>query len=125
MDTHNHFSVAEAHFDAMKGFLQRPEAHQLDLSGLEQRLSTDGRELLRQLLLAHITSRGGGDIGSSVVGADGIRRTHKRLRPRTILTLFGPIRIHRVAYGRPHAPSLFPLDAMLNLPPGKISYRDS
>jgi len=53
MDTHNHFSAAEAHFDTMKGFLQHPASQQLDLSGLEQRLSTDGRELLRQLLHAH------------------------------------------------------------------------
>jgi len=122
METHNDFSTAEAHFDAMKEFLDRPEAHRLDLSGLEHRLFTDGRELLRQLLLAHITARGGGDIGPSVVGADGVRRSHKRLRPRTILTLFGPITIHRLAYGMPQVASLFPLDAMLNLPSMKVSY---
>jgi hypothetical protein len=122
MDTHHDFSAAEAHFNAMKEFLHRPEAHQLDLSGLEQRLSLDGREVLRQLLLAHITARGGGDIGASVVGADGVRRTHKRLRPRTILSLFGPLTFHRLAYGMPHVASVFPLDAMLNLPPIKISY---
>ena len=122
MDTHHDFSAAEAQFDAMKAFLSEPDAHHLDLSGLEHRLSTDGRELLRQLLDAHIAARGGGDIGASVVGADGIRRSHKRLIPRTIITLFGPITIHRLAYSMPHVPSLFPLDAMLNLPPIKVSY---
>ena len=106
----------------MKEFLHCSAAHQLDLSALEHRLFTDGRELLRQLLCAHITARGGGDIGASVVGRDGVRRTHKRLRPRTILTLFGPISIQRLAYSMPDVPSLFPLDAMLNLPPVKISY---
>ena len=122
MDTHHDFSAAEAHFAAMKEFLQRSEAHHLDLSGLEQRLSTDGRELLRQLLLAHITARGGGDIGDSVVGADGVKRTHKRLKPRTILTLFGSITFQRLGYSMPHVASVFPLDAMLNLPPFKVSY---
>ncbi len=122
MDTHHDFSAAEAHFCAMKDFLHRPEAHQIDLSGLEHRLSTDGRELLRQLLLAHITARGGGDVGASVVGADGVERSHKRLRPRTILTLFGPLTIQRLAYGMPRVTSLFPLDAMLNLPLIKVSY---
>ena len=122
MDTQHDFSAAEAQFDAMKEFLQRSEAHHLDLSGLEQRLFTDGREWLRHLLCAHITARGGGDIGGSVVGMDGVRRTHKRLRPRTILTVFGPITIHRLAYSMPDVPSLYPLDAMLNLPPVKVSY---
>jgi hypothetical protein len=122
METLNDFSAAEAHFDAMKQFLQRPEAHRLDLSGLEHHLAPEGRELLRQLLLAHITARGGGDIGASVVGADGVRRSHRRPRPRTILTLFGPLTIHRLAYGMPQVASLFPLDAMLNLPPNKVSY---
>ncbi len=122
METLNDFSAAEAHFDAMKQFLQRPEAHRLDLSGLEHHLATEGRELLRQLLQAHIAARGGGDIGTSMVGADGVRRSHKRLRPRTILTLFGPITIQRMAYSMPQVASLFPLDAMLNLPPNKVSY---
>jgi hypothetical protein len=122
MDTLNDFSAAEAQFEAIRGFLQSPMAHQLDLSGLERRLSTDGRELLRQLLRAHIMARGGGDIGASVVGADGVRRTHKRPKPRTIVTLFGPISIPRLAYTMPHVSSLHPLDAMLNLPPIKFSY---
>jgi hypothetical protein len=108
METSNDFSAAEAHFDAMKQFLRGPEAHRLDLSGLEQHLATEGRELLRQLLLAHITARGGGDIGASVVGADGVRRSHRRSRPRTILTVFGPMTIHRLATACPTSPASFP-----------------
>lgn len=73
-------------------------------------------------MIAHLAERGVGDIGVSVVGADGITRAHKRLRPRTIYTLFGAITMQRLAYSKPHAASLFPLDAMLNLPPINISY---
>lgn len=122
METQNYFSIAEETFGTMKEFLQSPASHQLDLSSLEERLSTDGRELLRHLLLAHLAERGVGDIGDSVLGSDGIRRTHKRLRTRTINTLFGPIAIQRLAYSMPHVSSVCPLDAMLNLPPIKISY---
>jgi hypothetical protein len=122
METHNYFSTAEETFGAMKEFLQSPASFRLDLSRLEDRLSNDGRELLRQLLLAHLACRGVGDIGLSVVGADGITRTHKRVRPRTITTLFGAITIQRQAYSMPHVGSLFPLDAMLNLPPINVSY---
>ena len=122
METYESFSAAEEKFGEMKDFLQSPASQRLDLSGLENRLATDGRELLRQLLLAHVAERGVGDIGASVVGADGLMRTHKRLRTRAINTLFGTIPIRRLAYSMPHASSLFPLDAMLNLPPINISY---
>jgi hypothetical protein len=122
METQTYFSVAEEQFSAMKEFLQSPASCQLDLSGLEERLSKDGRELLRQLLLAHLAARGVGDIGVSVVGADGITRTHKRVRPRTLHTVFGAIPIQRLGYSLPHAASVFPLDAMLNLPANNVSY---
>jgi hypothetical protein len=122
METQNYFSSAEEKFGDMKEFLQSSASYQLDLSSLEDHLSNDGRELLRQLLLAHLAERGVGDIGASVVGADGITRTHKRVRPRTIHTLFGAITIQRLGYSMPHAPSVFPLDAMLNLPAINVSY---
>jgi hypothetical protein len=122
METQNYFSAAEETFGTMKEFLQSAASQQLDLSGLEERLSSDGRELLRHLLLAHLAERGVGDIGDSVLGSDGILRTHKRLRIRTINTLFGPIPIQRLTYSMPHVSSVCPLDAMLNLPPIKISY---
>lgn len=122
METQNYFSVAEERFDAMRTFLQSPASQQLDLSALEDRLFHDGRELMRQLLIAHIAERGVGDIGARVMGADGIARTHKRLRTRTINTVFGAIPIQRLAYSKPHISSLCPLDAMLNLPPMNMSY---
>ncbi len=54
----------------------------LYLSEVEEYLKEDGRELLRQLLPAHLEERGVGDTGPSVTGADGIKRTHKRLRTK-------------------------------------------
>lgn len=45
METQNYFSAAEEKFGDMKNFLQSPVSQRLDLSGLEARLSSDGREL--------------------------------------------------------------------------------
>jgi hypothetical protein len=122
METQDFFTQSEQKFHEMTTFLQSAEAKVLDLSGLEGFLVQEGRALCRRLLSAHLSERGPGDIGASVVGADGIHRTHKRLRQRTIMTLFGPLTIKRLGYSKPHTSSLFPLDAMLNLPSTKISY---
>lgn len=122
MNTSYDFSEVEEQFVKMTNFLQSRASEQLDLSGLEAFLARDGRILLRRLLLAHLAKRGVGDIGESVIGSDGITRSHKRLRTKTMKTLFGPITIQRLAYSTRHASSLFPLDALLNLPQVNVSY---
>ncbi|QTA87281.1 Uncharacterized protein dnm_033110 [Desulfonema magnum] len=44
------------------------------------------------------------------------------MRERTVMTVFGKVRIKRTGYSRPGKSSLFPLDAVLNLPEGIHSY---
>jgi hypothetical protein len=122
MNTSHDFSEVEEQFVKMTDFLQSHASNQLDLSGIEAFLAQDGRTLLRHLLNAHVAKRGVGDIGETVLGSDGIMRTHKRLRTKTMKTLFGPIMLSRLAYSTRHASSLFPLDAMLNLPQVNVSY---
>ena len=67
-------------------------------------------------------SRGIGDVGEFVIGSDGLKRTHKRKKSRTIKTFLGKIKLFRVGYSHRNVSSLFPLDAMLNLPSMNISY---
>lgn len=122
MKTQHSFSTAEEKFYVMTDFLASEHSKALDLSGIEEYLFQEGRTLLRHLLCAHLAERGVGDIGPSVVGSDGIKRTHKRPLKRTIKTLFGPLEIIRLAYSKPSFNSLFPLDAMLNLPCSNLSY---
>ncbi len=122
MKNNDCFSFAEEKFFKMTDFLKSRDATKLYLSEVEEYLKEDGRELLRQLLIAHLEERGVGDIGPSVTGADGIKRTHKRLRTKKIKTLFGEIELNRIAYSGRGAPSLFPLDGMLNLPSLAVSY---
>lgn len=108
MNGANHFSEPEEQFSKMRRFLQSDTAKRRDLSGIEGVLFADGRTLLRSLLPAHLAERGVGDVGASVQGTDGVTRTHKRLRRKTLKTLFGSIEIRRLGYSKPSVSSLFP-----------------
>ena len=122
MEVVNLFELAEKKFYKMTDFLENKNSYDLQLSELENYLKNDGSDLLRFLLIGHLNSRGVGDIGEFVIGIDGHKRTHKRIRSRVIKTLFGKIKIPRVGYSQRNISSLFPLDAMLNLPLSNISY---
>lgn len=93
-----------------------------DLDSVEDWIRFKIRELGMRLLQAHLDQLGCGDMGAAIDGADGIRRTHKRLRPRTIYSIFGPITLTRYGYSKRGTESVFPLDAALNLPAGKYSH---
>lgn len=91
-------------------------------SDLESLITIEGRELLRRMFEEHIRLRGVGDIGSHVIGADGVIRSHKRLRRRKITTVFGKVTIERIGYSDRETSSLFPIDAILNLPSDSYSH---
>lgn len=122
MNLNNSFIDAQIKFFNMTDLLKDKKMKSLDLSDIEEYIQKDGRDLLKHLLLGHIEDRGIGDIGPGVIGSDGIKRTHKRIRIKKIKTLFGKIEINRIAYSVPGVSSLFPLDAMLNLPKIDVSY---
>jgi len=114
------FEEANAQFEQIKAQLRSREAIRMEHSALEGLLQREGGELLRRLFQAHLDLRSGEEqeqgLGSSVVGADGVRRAHRRVTERSLMTLFGPVWVERVAYGAPGHGSLHPLDAGLNLP---------
>lgn len=96
--------------------LQSETTFSMTHSESENFLSGAGRELTRRLLEEHFFVRGYGDIWKSIVGSDGIERSYKQLRRRKLITVFGKITIKRMGYSRPGESSLFPVDAVLNLP---------
>lgn len=91
-------------------------------SEVETLILNEGRELQRRLLEDHIKLRGLGDLGASIMGADGIERTHKQICQRTLSTIFGEVLIERIGYSARGVDSLFPKDAALNLPKDSYSY---
>lgn len=119
---HEPFAQARAQFGALEAFLGSKEACGLSHSELERELDQRGRELLRQLLQAHLEVRGPGEAAGPVAGADGVLRDQPRLHARGLETIFGEVQVERVGYGAEGVASLHPLDAELNLPPELYSH---
>lgn len=115
------FAAARATFGTLEAFLGSPEAGHMTHSELERTLEQRGRELLRQLLQAHLEVRGPGEAAGPVTGADGVAREEAHGHTRGLETVFGEVEVARVGYGADGVASLHPLDADLNLPPEHYS----
>ena len=122
---HGPASGLEAFQDLERFLADAAEAH-LGLSELERGSERRSRELVRLSLQAHVDSRGERDVGEAIIvaGQNGqpVRLAYKRLHTRSVLTLFGEIRITRIGYGAPGHAAIHPLDAELGLPERIYSY---
>lgn len=116
------FEVAEASFTGLVGRLKAEETAHMSLGDLESFLDKEGRELLRQLLQAHLDRRAEAKAVAPVVGADGEARTHQRPGERKLETLLGTVEVARDGHGSRGKETLFPLDGELNLPEEKYSF---
>lgn len=110
------FAAAREKMERLIDRLSAPEALGLTHSELEQLIRRDGLELLRQLLQDHLDLRGPGARVGEVRDKEGHLLTHQRMHTRRLMTLFGPVEVHRLGYGDRGTSSLHPLDADLNLP---------
>jgi hypothetical protein len=116
------FEEAEATFSALVNRLQSEETARMSHSDLETLLERQGRELMRQVLQAHLDSRAQTTPTTPVVGADGVERTHQRSGTRALETLLGTVHVTRDGHGARGPETLFPLDAALNLPAERYSF---
>lgn len=120
--------LARGQFRSLESWLCSEETRQLGLRSIEIGGETRGRELLRLLLQAHINGRGHGDAGPAVElvqrgpGARQMLNRQKGLRCRSILTIFGKVRVERVRYTRRRGVCIHPLDEQLQLPARSYSY---
>ena len=115
----NPFARSRAMFDRVCEQLQRQAAFVLTHAELERLLSTDGREILRLMFQDHLDLRGAHEQAAphvSVVGDDGVPRSHHRDATRQLRTLVGDVIVPRIGYGERGQTSRFPMDAALNLP---------
>lgn len=112
----NGFAQAEGSFSALVGRLRSDETARMSHSDLESLLEKEGREVLRQLLQAHLDLRGEAKAEGPVVDAEGVERTHHREGTRPLATLLGRVEVAREGHGARGKETLFPLDAELNLP---------
>jgi len=115
------FAAADDTYATLTAFLGSQEAHALNHSDLERQLESRGRELMRQLLQAHLDERRPGEAAEPVRDAAGVTRAPTPEQPRTLETIFGTVTVARTGYRADGTASLHPLDGALNLPPEKYS----
>ena len=91
------------------------------LDAMEVLVIERGRELLRELVQLSLDTQAEREVRlPQVTGQDGVRRARaERGHDRPVVTRLGQVRVQRIAYraGITGAGSLFPRDAVLNLPP--------
>jgi hypothetical protein len=91
------------------------------LDAMEVLVIERGRELLRELVQLSLDAQAEREVRQpQVTGQDGVTRTRaERGHDRPVVTRLGEVRVQRIAYraGIKGAGSLFPRDAVLNLPP--------
>lgn len=111
------YTPAVRAFESLLGSLRSADAMTMTHGALERHIKKGGRELMRLLLQGHVDERAPtvAEEGS-VTGRDGVRRTHVRPHTRPLRTVFGVVRVRRLAYGARETVSLHPLDGALNLP---------
>jgi len=105
-------------FEALVERTLSPEVCALDHDEVEALVTEDGREVLRELVEAHMALRRMKEEGRSTpVGADGNWRGQRRERTRKLSTVFGSVTVRRLSFSaRGAAGGLRPLDVELNLP---------
>jgi hypothetical protein len=117
------FARSREAFAAAEEWLAGPAAG-LGLAAVEEGLAVRGLEIQRRLLQDHLFARAAAEPRlARVVGPDGITRTRaERGHVVSVSSVFGPVRVPRIAYRAPGARNVHPADGQLNLPREKHSH---
>jgi len=116
------FAWSREAFAAAEQWLAGPAAG-LGLAAVEEELAVRGREIQRRLLQDYLFARAAAEPRlARVTGPDGIGRGWAEAgHGRALSSVFGPVRVSRIAYRAAGAPNVYPADALLGLPAGKHS----
>jgi hypothetical protein len=118
------FARSREGFESLLAAVSVEAAGGLSHGELEARLEADGRELLRQVLQDHLDARAARESRiERVLDCDGASRSHVEAgHGRALATVFGAVRVQRLAYRARGRANLCPADARLNLPAEKHSH---
>lgn len=118
------FARSRSQFDHIVAFLDGDGAGALSHGELEDSLGAQGRELLRLLYQDHLDLRSEREPRlEAVVDAEGTGRpSMEKGHARLLTTVFGEVRVTRLAYRHRSRPNLHPADAALNLPAERHSH---
>jgi hypothetical protein len=123
VDIEPHYHEVFATFAQLIGKLSQPSSQSHTHGEIEELVHTEGVELLRQMVQAHLNQRATEEpVHEKQIGADALARTQRRYAcTRRLETRFGQVIVHRIGYSARGIDSVFPLDCALNLPPDKYS----
>ena len=118
------FNLAHEQYEEIIANLISDEMQTKEHGQVEAFLKEQGAELMRRLLQGHLDIRARDELThDSLVGDDGIERTHRRSDcQRQFSTIFGKVTLRRMGYSKPGVSIAYPLDAALNLPADKYSH---
>jgi hypothetical protein len=118
------FAASRALFESTLGFLDGGQAASLEHAELETHLQQASRQLFRQLMQDHLQLRAQREQRlQEVTDAEQVaRRAVEAGHTRALTTVFGEVRVTRLAYRRRGHANLYPADAALNLPVEKHSH---
>jgi len=118
------FDQSRERFETVLAWLSGPESAGLTHAELEDHLQVASREVFCQLLQDHLDLRAQREPKlAGVLGADQVsRHTIEAGRARTLATVFGDVRVERLAYRACAHADLHPADAALNLPAEQHSH---
>lgn len=113
------FDRSASRFGAVVAELGSPLADVVSHAELEDWLERAGRELMRSLLQDHLELRAVRERRRADVAGAGEVRPRTRVEAghdRRLISVFGPVRVARLAYRAVGVGNLYPADAVLNLP---------
>jgi hypothetical protein len=119
------FDRSRGLFEEVVAELADPGCGELTHARLEDQLTERSRELMRSLFQDHLDLRAARERRrpEGAPGADGVVRTRaEKGHQRELASVFGTVRVTRIAYRAPGVANLYPADAVLNLPLGKHSH---
>jgi hypothetical protein len=118
------FDQSRERFETVLAWLSGPESAGLTHAELEDHLQVASREVFCQLLQDHLDLRAQREPRLvKVTDADQVSRdTLEAGRARTLATVFGDVRVQRLAYRAHGRGDLHPADAELNLPAERHSH---
>jgi hypothetical protein len=99
----------------------------LPLDAIERETEVRGREVQRLILEAHIRERGTGDVGPAIEVVSSEKNgprilRHRRIHERKAVTIFGEVKVQRMAYSDREEAAIHPMDEALDLPERSFSY---
>jgi hypothetical protein len=120
----DHWAASTAALEALQQQLAGPEAAAMMHGDIEELIQTQMREVARLLFQGHQDLRAEREQRlPDVCDAEGVPRgTAVAGESRNLATVFGDVRVSRIAYRQPGEANLFPADAQQNLPPEQFSH---